>query len=102
LGEKFLALPEALDGSQLQPLLPFIGHVFERHVLNLTERCRNPTRILSLCLRLARRRLENSNGLNRYLFAAGRNDRVAHQLALKRANSPVSENSHLNKLENMS
>jgi hypothetical protein len=45
LGEKLLALPEALDGSQLQPLLPFIGHVFERHVLNLTERCRNPTQI---------------------------------------------------------
>jgi hypothetical protein len=43
LGEKLLALPEALDGSQLQPLLPFIGHVFERHVLNLTEHCRNPT-----------------------------------------------------------
>jgi hypothetical protein len=47
LGEKLLALPEALDGSQLQPLLPFIGHVFERHVLNLTERCRNPTQIHS-------------------------------------------------------
>jgi hypothetical protein len=45
LGEKLLALPKALDGSQLQPLLPFIGHVFERHVLNLTERCRNPTQI---------------------------------------------------------
>jgi hypothetical protein len=37
LGEELLALTEALDRSQLQPLLPFIGHLFARHVANLTE-----------------------------------------------------------------
>jgi hypothetical protein len=40
--------------------------------------------------------LENSNGLNMYLLAAGCNNLVARQLAFKRAESAVSENNRIN------
>jgi hypothetical protein len=46
--------------------------------------------------RLAPFRLENSSGLNMYSFGAGRSNLVERQLAFKRANNPVSENSHIN------
>ncbi len=36
LGEELFALAEALDGSQPQPLLPCIGHLFEDRMFNLT------------------------------------------------------------------
>jgi len=45
LGEELLALPKAFERSQLQPLLPFFGHLFERHLLNLTEPLANPIQI---------------------------------------------------------
>ena len=41
----FFAFAEALDGSQRQPLLPFLGHLFEGHGLNLTDPGAKPTQI---------------------------------------------------------
>ena len=39
------ALPKALEGSELQPLLPFIGHLFEGHIHNLADLLTNPIQI---------------------------------------------------------